>query len=495
MSRQFTRVLYTACGISALCALLLAQPTPAPKQFTLVYNVNNAGYIDVCGCKHKEIRQGSLTRRASFLKQLRATGRELLLLDGGSSLFPIEDRVKEADLPEAMRSAELILEAYNRMGYRALAVGAFDLAAGLDNLKKLEKKARFPFLSANLADKTTGQLYFPPHIVVEAGGVKVGVVGLTLNTLGRIYLGKVAPTAVVNDPIEAARKSLDDLRGKVDLVVALSHLREETNAELIEKLKEIEIVIDPYIQYGNHHTWIKEDEWATSKGETLLLRGDGQGARLGVVDIKMVASRAKLVSEERLVTPEELHAQAGPVTYEKPDPASLQGKNLFRFLRVSLEPHHGNDPEVDDLVRKWKEKADPATVPPAQDPLPRKKDFVTVDNCKTCHPRQYEFWKSTRHADAYTSLIERGDETRFDCIGCHSLGYGEAFLDIGEIGAYSHVQCESCHGTSLKHGQDPAKFPYARVKKEDCTVCHNKEITGKEFDFYGSKLKVQCPKG
>ena len=45
------------------------------RKFTLVFNVNNGGYIDVCGCKHKEVRQGSLTRRASFLRQFRATGR------------------------------------------------------------------------------------------------------------------------------------------------------------------------------------------------------------------------------------------------------------------------------------------------------------------------------------------------------------------------------------------------------------------------------------
>ena len=38
----------------------------SPRSLTLVYNVNNAGYIDVCGCKHKEGRQGSITRRASF---------------------------------------------------------------------------------------------------------------------------------------------------------------------------------------------------------------------------------------------------------------------------------------------------------------------------------------------------------------------------------------------------------------------------------------------
>jgi len=30
--------------------------TSQRKTFSLVYNVNNAGYIDVCGCKHKEVR-------------------------------------------------------------------------------------------------------------------------------------------------------------------------------------------------------------------------------------------------------------------------------------------------------------------------------------------------------------------------------------------------------------------------------------------------------
>src|SRR2546428_11739219 len=114
----------------------MAKGAVAPtKIFTLVYPVNSAGYVDVCECKHKEVRQGSLTRRASFLKQLRATGRDLLLVDGGSSLFALEDRVKESELTEALRKAELIIEAYNRMGYRAMAVGSFDIAGGVEKLQ------------------------------------------------------------------------------------------------------------------------------------------------------------------------------------------------------------------------------------------------------------------------------------------------------------------------------------------------------------------------
>ncbi|MBI4603739.1 MAG: hypothetical protein HY721_17430 [Planctomycetes bacterium] len=505
MSRHTLRSITLAGLLAVCCALLSAQGEPStwrPKSFTLVYNVNNAGYIDVCGCKHKEVKQGSLTRRSSFLRQLRASGRQVLLVDGGSSLFPIEDRVKEADLPEALRSAELIIEAYNRMGYQALAVGAFDLAAGLEELQRLQKRAKFPFLSANLADKETGRLYFPAHAVVEVGGVRVGIFGLTLNTLGKVYLGKVAPAAVVTDPLLAARRCLEELRGKADLVIALSHLREETNSELLRDLQALEdlaapeVLIDPYIQYGNHHTWLsKDEEWLSFKGDTLFLRGDGQGARLGVVDIEVASPRAKLSAQGRSPTLEEVHLSGEAAREVESKPEDLEGKSPFRFFRISLEPHHRNDLEIDELVKRWKEKADPAAVPPMEQALPRKGDFLTVESCRTCHPKQYESWRKTKHAETHVMLVDRGDEDRFDCIGCHSTGYGEAFLDTGEIGAYANVQCEACHGTSPKHAQDPAKFPIGKVARETCIACHNKEVIAKELDFYTARPKVQCPKG
>lgn len=464
------------------------------KKFTIVYNVNNAGYIDVCGCKHKEVRQGSLTRRASFLKQLKATGRELLLLDGGSSLYALEDRVKEAELPEALRKAELIIEAYNRMGYRAMAVGNFDIAGGLDNLQKLEKKAKFTFLSANLVDKTTGKPYFTPHIILEAAGVRVGVIGITLNTMGKAYLTKVAPDAVVTDPVEATKKSLDELRGKVDLVVSLSHLREETNFELLDKLKEIEIMVDPFIQYGNHHTWIKEDEWFTLHGDTLLLRGDGQGARMGVVDIQLVAPRKPFALLDRQKELAELAASGKASAEEKEELEKFRGKNLASFQRISLEPHHKPDPEIDLLIEEWKKNIDPSKVARFEVELPHKTDFLTAEKCKSCHEKQYENWKTTKHSTALASLATTGDEHRFDCIGCHSVGYGEAFLDTSKIGNFANVQCESCHGTNPKHVDDPKKFTFSKVTRSECIVCHNKEQTREEFNFFQAKPKVQCPK-
>lgn len=488
---------FVGVGIVALLAgglaLVPGEGSPAPREFTLVYNVNASGYVDVCGCKHKELRQGSLTRRAAFLRQIRATGRKVLLLDGGSSLFPIEDRVKDADMPEAVRQARLLVEAYNRMGYDALAVGSFDLAAGIESLRDLAKRARFPFLSANLVEKASGKPYFRPSTVVEVGGVRVGIIGLTQETMGSYYLERVASGAEVTDPVAAARTCLEDLRGKVDLVVALSHLQEETNEKLAKELPEIEIIVDPCIQLRNHHTWIDEKEWVSSLGDTLRLRSDGQGARMGVLDIELAAPRAKLLSRARLDELRELAAADKLTVALEKERDSFAGKSLFEFWRISLELHFGTDPEVESMVAAWKAKGDPAGVPPLVDPLPGRKDFLAVEGCKDCHTKQHDFWLKTRHAEAMATLVESGDEMAFDCLGCHTLGYGAAYLSPADAGSFANVQCESCHGTKPDHVGDPENHRFGRVKNDACVKCHNPEVLGKPFDVSRTRSQVACP--
>ena len=74
-----------------------------------------------------------------------------------------------------------------------------------------------------------------------------------------------------------SRKSVEELKGKVDLVVALSHNRQDTNLELAG-LEGIDIVIDPSIEYGNHHPRIKDEEWEQALPRSLILRADGNGS-------------------------------------------------------------------------------------------------------------------------------------------------------------------------------------------------------------------------
>ena len=118
----------------------------------LVYSVNNVGYIDVCGCKRKKVRQGSLTRRASYIKQARFHHDNLCLLDGGNTLFgPDDGKAKDFEKKQLHEKAKLIVESYNRMGYQAMLVGHHDITMGLEKLREYQKMARFPFLPTCLS--------------------------------------------------------------------------------------------------------------------------------------------------------------------------------------------------------------------------------------------------------------------------------------------------------------------------------------------------------
>jgi hypothetical protein len=45
--------------------------------------------------------------------------------------------------------------------------------------------------------------------------------------------------------------------------------------------------------------------------------------------------------------------------------------------------------------------------------------------CKQCHAKQYDFWEGTKHASAYLVLYAKDQHFNPECIGCHSLGFGE----------------------------------------------------------------------
>ena len=91
----------------------------------MVYSVNNFGYIDVCGCKHKKVRQGSVARRASYFSQMHALRNDLLLIDAGNTLFNRDDRKAKPHMQkQILEKVKILVAAYNRMGYRVSVPGS-----------------------------------------------------------------------------------------------------------------------------------------------------------------------------------------------------------------------------------------------------------------------------------------------------------------------------------------------------------------------------------
>jgi 5'-nucleotidase/UDP-sugar diphosphatase len=87
-------------------------------------------------------------------KEVAAEGGSVLLLSGGD----INTGVPESDLQDA----EPDFRGMNLIGYDAMAVGNHEFDNPLSVLRQQEKWAKFPFLSANIYQKSTGERLFKP---------------------------------------------------------------------------------------------------------------------------------------------------------------------------------------------------------------------------------------------------------------------------------------------------------------------------------------------
>ena len=140
----------------------------------------------------KKMRRGSLgglARRSTYINKVKKDMNPIIL-DAGN-LFA-----------ENTNGAALI-NSYNKIGYDAFNVGINDLSIK-DRIKKMEKLADFPFISANIIDKESGKLAFKPYMIIKRNRFKIGIIGLSNNrNLNTDY--------TITDPVVAGQKILKAL--------------------------------------------------------------------------------------------------------------------------------------------------------------------------------------------------------------------------------------------------------------------------------------------
>jgi len=107
----------------------------------------------------------------------------------------------------------------------------------------------------------------------------------------------------------------------------------------------------------------------------------------------------------------------------------------------------------------------------------RNRAFVGADNCQLCHPGAHEDWSKTLHAKALDTLEAIGQGNNGQCIGCHTVGFGQqdGFVDRMTTPHLAGVQCENCHGAGGNHLRDPLNEQYTPVidlSADVCGACH-----------------------
>jgi peroxiredoxin len=136
---------------------------------------------------------------------------------------------------------------------------------------------------------------------------------------------------------------------------------------------------------------------------------------------------------------------------------------------------------MDDRIEALLSMAIP-NVAGAETPMLLQKDAYSGSAaCQVCHTTQHQTWSLTAHAYAFDRLIEQGEDKNPECVGCHTVGFGEP-------GGYSlekrpehlqGVQCESCHGRGGPHRSPEVA---AAGYEARCATCHT-PTHSLRFDF------------
>lgn len=151
-------------------------------------------------------------------KEVAAEGGSVLLLSGGD----INTGVPESDLQDA----EPDFRGMNLVGYDAMAVGNHEFDNPMSVLRQQEKWAKFPFLSANIYQKSTGERLFKPWAIFKRQDLKIAVLGLTTDDTARIGNPENFTDIEFRKPAEEAKVVIQELQmnEKPDFIIAATHM-------------------------------------------------------------------------------------------------------------------------------------------------------------------------------------------------------------------------------------------------------------------------------
>ena len=125
----------------------------------------------------------------------------------------------------SLTKGKAIIDIMNTMPFDAVTIGNHEFDHGWDNTLLQLSQAKFPIVQGNIFYQNSSKSFWDkPYTIIEKDGVKIGVIGLhgvfafndTVSAATRVGIE-------ARDEIKWLQRYIDELKGKVDLTVALIH--------------------------------------------------------------------------------------------------------------------------------------------------------------------------------------------------------------------------------------------------------------------------------
>ena len=233
-------------------------------------------------------KSGGLARVATVISQLKRTNAPLLVTLGGDYVSP--SALGTARINGETLAGRQMVDVLNATGLQLATLGnhEFDISEAAFNARMAESK--FTVVISNITN-AGGQPF--AHVVktaivaVNAGGrpIRIGLIGIVTDANKKAWV-KYLP------PVASAKSAVADVKGKVDTIVALTHLTLAGDAELAVNVPEIDLIL------GGH----EHENWQLRRGEhfTPIIKADANVRSLAVVSMAFGAKGSRPTVSARL---------------------------------------------------------------------------------------------------------------------------------------------------------------------------------------------------
>ena len=224
---------FLLCTIS-VAGMHYAADAQSPATITILH-INDVHSTDVI----EQGRYGGLGRASTLLQQLRRSQAPVLMTLGGDYLSP--SAIGTAIVDGEPLAGRQMVAALNAAGLDWAVLGNHEFDVSESAFRARMAESRFHVVSSNVSDAkgqpfpgTVRSAVVP--IQARSRTIRLGLIGLTTDLNRRPWV-RYAP------PVDSAREQIAQLKGKVDAVIALTHLPLPDDQELVTQVQNIDLVL------------------------------------------------------------------------------------------------------------------------------------------------------------------------------------------------------------------------------------------------------------
>ncbi len=244
-------------------------------------------------------QQGGFAYVATAIKQEKDKSEATLVLNGG-------DFVQGTPVSTIFQGVP-VFEVVNHLGYDVNTLGNHEFDYGWQKIREFLSVARFPTVSANVADEQGNLLTKHAYVIREINGIRIAIIGALTADLPKLTFKDFRGPWTALPVAETVRIYARQVRDQVDLVVVLSHIFDYEEDQILRDVPEVNLIISGHNHGGQQEVknvegriCVKVRAYGRELGR-LDLRVDVPGKRVASYEWKRIRIDARQISADETV--------------------------------------------------------------------------------------------------------------------------------------------------------------------------------------------------